>query len=90
MLAFMSFSSAELGQNEPWETRAEGWDVGKWWVGGRPEITALLQGKLSFQAAWQWSDFHLHSSPGGDKPVLRASSETQVQRLSRNSWSLLR
>lgn len=31
------------------------------------------------QAVWQWSDFHLHSSPGGDKPVLRAGPETNTQ-----------
>lgn len=55
----LKFLPCRTGQNEASEYRGEGWGVGMWQVGGRPAITASLQGKLSFQAAWKWSTFHL-------------------------------
>lgn len=60
------------GQNEPLETVENG---EMWGNGGWEGDLKLLQGKQSSYAAWQWSDFHLHRSPGGDKPVVEGSPE---------------
>lgn len=55
-------------------------------MGGRPKITAPLQGKLPFQAVWLWSDLCLHSSPGGGK---RYSPRTNVEGSHRTSGPFL-
>lgn len=62
--------------------RVGGGEVGVGWGWGETWNHTLLQGKPSFQAAWQWPNFHSHSSPEGNKPVLKTCPEIIVQRLS--------
>lgn len=88
MLAFMSFSSAELGQNEPLGTSER--RVGMWGSGG-------WEGDLKSQHCCRESCLFkllgnglisIYIVPLGE--TNQYSPGTNVHRLSQNSWSLLR
>ena len=61
----------------PRRLESRGWEVGRGRWEGDLKSQHGSRESLSFQAAWHRPDFLLHSSPEGDKPVLKTSPETK-------------